>query len=183
MSSKTTYIALLRGINIGGHLVKMDQLRKLFSDLGLENVRSYIQTGNIFFQTSNQDEKTLKTKIETHLKSTLGYEVPVSLRTLDQLEKIISLDPFKKIELTPDTRFSITFLSEQSKADLEVPFTTPDGGYELIAKTPTELFVIWHLKTGKPSSSYGLLEKKVGVPSTTRFWHTTQKILQAAKAE
>jgi uncharacterized protein (DUF1697 family) len=65
--NKTLYIALLRGINVGGHFVKMDALRSLFVPLGFENVRSYIQSGNIFFETTEQDKLRLRKTIETQL--------------------------------------------------------------------------------------------------------------------
>lgn len=180
-SHTTTYIALLRGINVGGHNVKMDKLRELFNKLKLSKVRSYIQSGNIFFDTSETDSISLQQKIEQHLQSSLGYSVPVCLRTIEQLESILSIDPFSDIPLTPDIRFSISFLSAPIDVKLSTPQSTPDGAYELIYMTSTELFVVWHLKNGRPGNSYGYLERQVKVPATTRFWHTTSKILAAAK--
>jgi hypothetical protein len=59
---------------------------------------------------------------------------------------------------------------------------TPDGAYEVIGMTPTELFVVWHLNNGRPGNSYGLLEQRFKVPATTRSWHTTAKFLAAAQA-
>ncbi len=175
------YIALLRGINVGGHNVKMDKLRGLFTNLNLENVRSFIQSGNIFFESEEKDQSLLRQKIQKYLAAELGFNVPVFLRTLEQLKKIMSIDPFAKVKVTDDIRLSIVFLAEPTKVDLPVPFTTPDGGYKLVAKTDTELFVVWHLKNGRPTNSYGLMEKKIGVATTTRFWHTTQKILLATE--
>ncbi len=78
----TKYIAFLRGINIGGHNIKMERLRELFSQLGFADVRSYIQTGNIFFETTETDRAALARKIELHLFAALGYEVPTFLRTV-----------------------------------------------------------------------------------------------------
>lgn len=178
----TTYIALLRGINVGGHTVKMDELRRLFEEMGLGNVRSYIQSGNVFFESEERDPSELRAQIEQHLKSALGYAVPASLRTLPQLERVMALDPFRGIELEPHMRFSITFLAEPVETRLELPFRTPDGGFEAVGMTPTEVFVVWHLVDGRPGRSYDLIEKKLGVPGTVRFWHTTAKILDAAKA-
>jgi uncharacterized protein (DUF1697 family) len=177
-----TYIALLRGINVGGHTVKMDVLRGLFAELGFTQVRSYIQTGNIFFESEEVDRQTLRQKIEKHLEKSLGFNVAVCIRTVDELEEIIRLDPFKGRDLTPDTRFAITFLADAVDEILKVPQKTPDGAYELIKMTPTELFVIWHLKNGRPGNSYGFLEKSLNTQGTTRFWHTTAKILKAAKS-
>ncbi len=70
------YIAFLRGINVGGHRVKMERLRQIFTEIGLTNVRSYINSGNLFFDTNEKDRKISTKMIEQHLYSTLGYEVP-----------------------------------------------------------------------------------------------------------
>ena len=88
---KTVYIALLRGINVGGQRVKMDHLRELFTQLDFSNVRSYIQTGNVFFETTEEDVRGIQERIEDHLKTSLGYAVAVCLRTATQLQKVIDL--------------------------------------------------------------------------------------------
>jgi len=177
------YIALLRGINVGGHRVTMDRLRGLFRELGLDHVRSYIQTGNVFFASDERDMALLRTRIEVHLHASLGYAVSVCLRTVEELERLLLLDPFTGVTVTPEVRLAVTFLAEPTTATPPVPSRTPDGAYELIGATPSELFVVWHLKDGRPGNSYGLLGSKMAVPTTTRFWHTTAKILAAAQSE
>lgn len=178
----TTYIALLRGINVGGHTVKMDRLRSLFEELGFARVRSYIQTGNVFFESGETDQRVLRTSIEDHLRSALGFAVPTCVRTIAEVERVLGLDPFQGLTVTPEIRLAVTFLSEPATVTLPVPYLTPDGAFELIGMTPTELFVVWRLQDGRPGNSYGLIEKHVSVPGTTRFWHTTAKILAAARA-
>ncbi len=175
------YIALLRGINVGGHQVKMDRLRGLFGDLGLANVRTFIQTGNVFFESDDADAQALRARIEGHLKAALGYEVATALRTQEEMEVILARDPFSGVEVTPETRLAVTFFVEPVAETLELPYTTPDGAYEVVGMTPMELFVVWRLQNGRPGNSYGLIEKKLKVPGTTRFWHTTANILAAAK--
>jgi uncharacterized protein (DUF1697 family) len=177
----TRYIALLRGINVGGHQVKMADLRRHFEALGLGNVASYIQTGNVFFDSDRTDVGTLRAEIEAHLQQTLGWATPVCLRTVAALETLLQTDPFAGTELTPDKRFAVTFLAEPKPGAFEVGYRTPDGAYELVGVTPSELFVVWHLQNGRPGNSYGKMEKELGVPTTTRFWHTTAKILAAAR--
>lgn len=177
------YIALLRGINVGGHRVTMDRLRGLFRELDLDRVRSYIQTGNVFFESGERDTALLRTRIEAHLRASLGYEVAVCLRTVEDLERLMDLDPFKGVAVTPDVRLAVTFLAEPPAALPPVPSRTPDGAFEVIGATPTELFVVWHLKDGRPGNSYGFLEARMAVQTTTRFWHTTAKILAAAQSE
>ena len=176
-----TLIALLRGINVGGHTVAMARLRGLFAELGLANVRSYIQTGNVFFDSDAEDRSALRRRIEAHLHASLGYAVPVCLRTVAELERILSLDPFRGVAVTPDLRLSVTFLAEPAAVDLPVPYRTPKGDFELVGKTDAELFVVWHLVNGRPGNGFASIERSVRVPTTTRFWHTTAKILEAAQ--
>jgi uncharacterized protein (DUF1697 family) len=178
----TTYIALLRGINVGGHTVTMDRLRELFRALGYERVRSYIQTGNVFFESSDPDKQALRSAIERHLRAALGYDVPTSLRTVEEMDQLLTRDPFAGIAVVPEVRLAVTFLAEAAPRALPVPYRTPDGAFELVGMSPMELFVVWHLRDGRPGTSYGLLEKQLGVLGTTRFWHTTAKIVAAAKA-
>src|SRR5215831_10877586 len=92
------------GASRHGHQVKMDRLRTLFGELGFEQVRSYIQTGNVFFGSKEQDRRALRTKIEEHLQTSLGYAVATCLRTREELEALVSLDPFHGIQVTPDMR-------------------------------------------------------------------------------
>jgi hypothetical protein len=103
------------------------------------------------------------------------------VRTIEDVEQLLALDPFKGIPVTPEIRLAVTFLAEPVSVTLPVPNLTPDGAFELIGMTRTELFVVWHLQDGRPGNSYSLLEKRFAVAATTRFWHTTAKILFPAK--
>lgn len=181
--SESTYVALLRGINVGGHSVAMERLRGLFAELGLARVRSYIQTGNVFFDAEAREPGELRVKIERHLAAALGFAVPTCLRTVGQLEELVALDPFRGITPTPDMRLAVNFLAEPAGVPLGLPYRTPDGAYEVIGSTASEAFVVWYLQDGRPGKNWALLERQLGTPSTSRFWHTTAKILAAARAE
>lgn len=177
---KTKYIAFLRGINVGGHSVKMERLREIFSELGFENVRTYIQTGNVFFETDEQDRIKLRNKIEAHLVDALGYAVPTFLRTTEELEHTLKVATFHSIELTPDTRHLILFTLEPLTLSIDFPYLSPKGGYEIVGATENELFVVVHMQNGRFESGNSL-EKALSVVTTGRFFHTAQKILEAAK--
>jgi uncharacterized protein (DUF1697 family) len=176
-----TWVALLRGINVGGHTVTMARLRELFGELGLGRVRSHIQSGNLFFESDETDRAALRGRIEAHLQAALGYAVPACLRTVSELEELLARDPFAGVEVSPETRLAAVFCAEPIAQPVPVPFVTADGGYELIGATAAELFVVWRLKNGRPSQSFSAIEKLVVGPTTTRFWHTVAKILAAAK--
>ena len=174
------YIALLRGINVGGRVIKMEQLRKLFTELGFSNVRSYINSGNIFFDTDDSDRKKLSYAIEQNLHKALGYEVPVFLRTIDELESILSQDPFKNIVLSADKRFCVVFTSDPIDSNLTLPIHSSKNDMDLIAINPQEAFVVWHIINGRPPSGR-FPNNTLPAVTTTRFYHTLVKILAAAK--
>lgn len=175
------FIAFLRGINVGGHRVSMERLRELFSESGLDRVRSYIQTGNIFFETTKADRAALTKEIEQHLFAALGYEVPVFLRTIAEVERALQLDPFKHIEPAIDTRFCITFIPQPLHDDLKLPFTLPKNDYEILQATQGEVYSVMRITNGRPGNPAAFIEKSCKVKTTTRFFGTTIKILQAAK--
>ena len=180
-----TYIALLGGINVGGHTVKMERLRQLFAQLGFANVRSYIQTGNVFFETDHHDRSVLTQIIEAQLQEALGYRVPVLLRTIPEVDAIVALNPFAQLQVTADMRMCVVFLGEPPPAELVFPLRAPKDDLELIATTRGEAFTVWYLNKGRPLSSASdkWLVRTLGTrKATTRFFHTAAKILHAAKS-
>lgn len=176
-----TYVAFLRGINVGGHQVKMDKLRAHFAELGFERVRSHIQSGNVFFDSAEADRAGLSAKIEVHLKQTLGYAVPTMLRTLPEFEALMALDPFRGIEIREDMRACVLFVAGEVPQNLELPLYSPKRDVQVVSVTKSEAFVIWYLNAGKPPSG-NFLDKTLGSATTTRFFHTALKILEAAKS-
>ncbi len=177
----TKYIALLRGINVGGHTVRMEALRPWFEELGLRNVRTYIQSGNVFFETAGKDVVRLTRKIEDQLKKALGYEVAVFLRTIPELETILAADPFGKLKVTPDMRLCVVFAADPIRGDLELPLFSPKKDLQILQTRQHEAYVVWYIQNGRPPSSQGFLDAALGKRTTTRFFHTAAKILKAAK--
>ncbi|WP_375435761.1 DUF1697 domain-containing protein [uncultured Hymenobacter sp.] len=177
----TTYIAFLRGINVGGHRVTMDVLRRLFTELGLSNVRTYIQSGNVFFETEEQNRAQLTARIEQHLQQTLGYRVSVFLRSVAELEQLLTLNPFGHLAVTNDMRLCVMFLAEPAPVGLELPLFSPKADMEIVSLTDQEAFVVWYIIEGRPPASMTFLDKTLGRQTTTRFFHTAAKILEAAK--
>lgn len=175
------YIAFLRGVNVGGHTVKMDRLRELFTELGLTNVRTYIQSGNVFFESELTDRASLAQTIEQHLRKALGYEVPVFLRSIPELEQLLAIEPFRDMDITDDMRLCITFTADAIADDLALPLYSARRDMAIVHTTEHEAFVVWYLIDGRPPAASSILDKALGARTTTRFFHTTAKILQAAK--
>lgn len=179
---KVLHVALLRAINVGGHTVTMEKLRGHFGELGLGGVRSYIQTGNVFFEAPEGDRAKLTAKIEKHLKAKLGYEVATFLRTLPELERVAASKAFAKHPLTPDTRHCVLFLSEPLPAALKLPVRSQSEEFELVHTVGSDAMVVLHLKKkGHTLNAAAFMEKTYKVKATARFFHTLAKILEAAK--
>ncbi len=107
------YISMLRGINVGGHKrIKMDQLRKSFEALGFEQVKTYIQSGNVVFATGKTYPATLSKKIEERIVKDFGFSASVITRTADEMSKMVTGNPFLKQRGIDPAKLHIMFLSE-----------------------------------------------------------------------
>src|SRR5688572_381051 len=96
------YVAFLRAINVGGHIMKMDQLRQLFEALGFSNVETFIASGNVIFDSTSKSTKILERKIESLLQETLGYAVATFVRSTSELVNIAEYKPFDDSDLNTD---------------------------------------------------------------------------------
>ncbi|MFG2680924.1 DUF1697 domain-containing protein [Streptomyces sp. NPDC048392] len=175
------YLAFLRGLNVPGRSVKMDHLRALFRDMGFDAVRSHIQSGNVFFETAEEDRSVLSRTIGAHLREALGYEVAVCLRTIPEMEELVALDPFRDITVTDGMRCCVVFTTERIDPGLELPLLSPKKDMEIIRTTGYEAFVVWYLIKGRAPTAKGFQERHLGRDATTRYFHTVLDILDAAK--
>ncbi|NJK94317.1 MAG: DUF1697 domain-containing protein [Bacteroidales bacterium] len=128
-----TYICLLRGINVSGQkLIKMEYLREVFGSMEFSQVRTYIQSGNIVFESNEQSEKTLLDKIEKHLHTILGYPVVTFLRTQEYWELIIRNTPFAEKINNNDYKLYVTLFPSQPAEDMKtkiLKLNTAEGNF------------------------------------------------------
>ena len=106
----TRYVAFLRAINVGGHVVKMEQLRALFEAMGAANVATFIASGNVIFDTSRRSPAALEAEIEGRLQKALGYPVTTFLRTIPELREVAAHLPFSPPQLEPGATLFVGFL-------------------------------------------------------------------------
>lgn len=108
----TTYVAFLRGVNVGAHnRMKMEELRSVCESLGYGDVRTYIQSGNVVFEESGTDEATLRADIHDAIEAEFGYDVTVMVRTHEELESVVADAPFDGPAADGVKRY-VTFLNE-----------------------------------------------------------------------
>jgi uncharacterized protein (DUF1697 family) len=115
ISQTQRYIAFLRAINVGGHTVKMETLRRLFEGLGFSDVETFIASGNVIFDSPIEETRSLEKKIEVHLKENFGYEVATFIRTPTELAEIINYRPFPPSELDSEGNLCISLFSTLSR--------------------------------------------------------------------
>lgn len=175
------YVAFLRGINVGGHNpVPMATLKKLFESLRFINVRTLLASGNVVFDAPSNNTDVLVKKIEDSLKNKFGFEIGVIVRTIEELHRLSESQPFKGINVTPQTRLYVTFLSEKSKGDLKIPYASPDKSFRILSASAREVYSVAVLvPTSRTVDLMSILEKEFGHTVTTRNWNTIGRILTA----
>ncbi len=174
-----TYIAFLRAINVGGQkLIKMEVLRRIFESLGLKDVRTYIQSGNIIFASTSTNSTGLTRKIEKKLKEVTGHEVTVILRKFSEIEVLVKQNPFRKIKPGSDGVLFVVFLSAMPTTKPKLPLVSKPENLEVLTIKDGAAFVVSRRKKnglfGYPNN---FVEKQLGVSGTTRNWSTVNKIV------
>ncbi|HEX8371121.1 MAG TPA: DUF1697 domain-containing protein [Pyrinomonadaceae bacterium] len=171
------YAALLRGINVGGHhIVKMEDLRRIFTSMDFENVKTYIQSGNVIFETAETNADVLAEKIERELKQAFGFEIKTMARTIAGLEEIAAHNPFK--EPAAGAKIYVSFLSAAPAALLKDSLASFETDYEVFRFRKRELY--WMIRPHNPAKelfSNNFIEKHLKVAATTRNITTVNKIL------
>jgi uncharacterized protein (DUF1697 family) len=173
------YVAMLRGINVGGHKkIKMDQLRAALEKIGLEQVKTYIQSGNVVFKYAKISPEALSKKIEKKILEEFGHSVSVITRGADEIKKSISDNPFLKERGIDEEKLHVTFMSGVPAPDalkqLETLTLAPDRlrclGKELYFYLPNGMAESVLMK--KP------VDRLLGVVTTTRNWRTVNTLQQ-----
>lgn len=171
------YIAFLRGINVSGHkIIKMAELAKMFENMKFKNVKTYIASGNVLFESNEKDTAKLEAKLEKEIKVTFGFDVVVFIRTRDELEKVVKLDPFGKIKIEKP-KFYVLFTKEKF-AKIKVPFTSEKYAVEIISMYENNFFCVARPDVvGSGGGANLFIEKEHKIPATTRNWNTILKIM------
>lgn len=177
-NSSVAYVALLRGINVGGNKqIKMDDLKKTLATLEFSNVKTLLASGNVLFETVKTKEGTLAIAIEETLLKAFGLQVGVIVRSIENIEKLIASNPFKGIKVTKDTRLYVTFLPEKVKSTLKIPYTSPEKDLKILSASDTEVCTVLTLSPDRNSIDLmKIIEKEFGKKVTTRNWNTVVKI-------
>lgn len=175
----TTYISMLRGINVGGKKrISMEELKGLYESLGYKDVQTFIQSGNVMFRSEDAPEASMEKAIRDKIKEALDLDVKVILRTEDEFKAIIEKNPFKKED---PGNLHVTFLSDHpAKKPVEEIEKIKDKG-ERFFLSGRDIYLFLPNGYGRTKLSNDLFEKKLGVCATTRNWATVNALLDKAK--
>ena len=174
----TKYISILRGINVGtGRKVPMADLKKLCESLGLKNMQTYIQSGNLVFELPQPEPiSALETRLQKVFSETFGFEIPVLIRTAEEWAESITQNPFLKEENVDIESLHLTCLKEMPSPELLEKIKTfqylPDR-YEIVGR---DVFIFCAAGYGTSKLVNSFFESKLKVPATTRNWKTVMKL-------
>lgn len=184
IENSTTYIAFLRGINVGGHhKVPMADLRAIFATLKSEKsgskftaISTLLNSGNVIFETTLTNIEQLETTISEQLEKTFGFPIPTQVRSAKMLMSLLASDPFHDIRIDKDIRCYISFLRTNNDVEMEVPWTSDDNSFTILRNTEKTIVSVLDLSITKTSKAMGVLEKRYGKDITTRSWNTIKRI-------
>jgi len=171
-----TYISMLRGINVSGHnKISMTDLKNLYESLDFQNVITYLQSGNVVFDSDKQDASKISSQIEAQIKKSLSLSVSVLLRDKNDLQQIISGNPFvkRKKDLI---KLYVTFLqSSPAPFDFKrLPLPSDESDEFIIVDK--EIFIFCPNGYGRTKLNNNFFEKKLNVIATTRNWNTVNAL-------
>lgn len=178
----TSFVSLLRGINVSGHnMIKMAELKALFESLGFKNVISYIQSGNVIFQSEKDDSASVEATIERAIEMKFGFPVSVIAKKPTELARVIKANPFRGMDKVDENRLYITFLRAKPAPalvkSLQPAAAKSADQYKILG---SEVYLYCPNGYGKTLLSNTFFEKQLKVRATTRNWKTVNTLYAMA---
>ena len=175
----TTHLALLRGINVSGHnMIKMEALKTTLEAIGFQNVQTYIQSGNVFVDTEEENATAVGFKIKQEIFKVFGHEVPVVVIGSADLEACFMNNPFLKEKDVDIKKLYVAFISatlqSTSMNDLKISQFKPDEA----SIDASRIYIKYAVGAGKTRFDQKYIEKKLNVNATIRNWNTVTQLLK-----
>jgi uncharacterized protein (DUF1697 family) len=178
------YVAFLRAINVGGHVVKMDQLRSLFTGMGFGSVSTVVASGNVIFEASPKSAHQLEGLIARKLRDALGYDVGSFVRTPAEVAAVVAAEPFSRADLdTPGIALTVIFLASSPSAAAREKLMALRSPLDDFHVAEREAYWLCRTRISEsPVFKKGSLEKTLGVPGTARNITTVRKVSAVLQA-
>ena len=178
----TTFIALLRGINVGGHnIIKMEDLRAICSTLKFQQVQTYVQSGNVVFQAKDDAPEKLAAKLESAIEKSHGFRPSVICRTASELEATAARNPYAgRTDIDP-RKLGVGFLATQLSAEARAKLLQLKPAQEELHIGIQELFIYFPEGMGKSKLSMAAVERTAKTAITVRNWSTVTNLIEMAR--
>jgi uncharacterized protein (DUF1697 family) len=174
-----THLALLRGINVSGHnMIKMDLLKKALEMIGFQNVQTYIQSGNVFVDSEEENAAKVGFQIQQEIFKSFGHDVPIVMLAKQDLEACFTNNPFLKEADVDFKKLYVAFVSKELRSDsindLKISQFKPDEA----RIDASRIFIKYAVGAGKTRLDQKYIEKKLNLTATIRNWNTVSQLLQ-----
>jgi uncharacterized protein (DUF1697 family) len=170
------YVAFLRAINVGGHVVKMEVLRTVFAGLGFRKVETFIASGNVIFETRSKDRSALESRIERSLLTSLGYEVATFIRTPAEVEAIATHQAFDAARVAQARALNVGLLKEPLTAAAEVALSRLKTDIDDFHTQGAQVYWICGQSQSESDFSNAVFERTLKVKATFRGLRTMTKL-------
>lgn len=179
LPSMPVQVAFLRGINLGSHnRISMPELRECLAEAGFDDVRTYLQSGNVVLSSQAPPEELART-CKREIAARFGLEIDVIVRTRDELAKVIKHNPFAQVAVDPK-RYQVSFLAAKPKVDAVAKMQAAVVEPEQFVVIGREAYA-WHPNgIGRSKLWNQLAGRRLGVAATARNWTTVTKLLEMA---
>ena len=173
------HLALLRGINVSGHnMIKMDALKSMLEKIGFHNIETYIQSGNVFLESEDENAQSVGFTIKQEIVKQLGFDVPTIVINKSDLEKCLTNNPFFKEKDLDTKKLYVAFISKElnnnALNDLKISQFKPDEAFI----DGNRIYMKLETGAGNTKLTQKYIEKKLSVTATSRNWNTVNKLLE-----
>jgi uncharacterized protein (DUF1697 family) len=171
------YVAFLRAINVGGHVVKMAELKKMFEAMGFKSVETFIASGNVIFDSAATDTAKLERKIEKGLEKALGYEVATFVRTVDELAAIDENCPYSADAVSKSTTYNVAFTNIDLGDTHRAKVKQYDSEVSDFRAKGREVHWLCDVRQSDTDFTGAKFEKEMGLKATWRNINTVRRIV------
>lgn len=181
-TAQTTWIALLRAVNVGGQgKMPMAELRAVCEELGFGNPATYIQSGNAVFSSGETSAQRIAEQLEGAIAKRFGFTTQVILRSASEWNGVIEHNPLADAAETAPSKLLINFLRDPVDTALEAELQSLAPGGEVLRLRERELYIYFPMGMGQSKLNMNRVGRRLGTVSTTRNWNTLQKLHEMAQ--
>lgn len=178
----TVYASMLRGINLGGRRIKMDDLRRVYAEAGLEEPQTLLQSGNVVFRTGAGAPAIVARRIEAAIEAGFGFRAGVVLRTADELRAVLSRNPFPEQATEKPNWLLVSFLAGEADAAGAEKLAGYDVAPDAFVVDGREVYLRYAEGVARSKLNKVPFDRLLGAMGTARNWNTVEKLLAMTEA-